>query len=60
MVSETDEELIHQATTPGPEKGSMDIRQHLRTWHSFLGHMKWLIICGVLLLIFLAIFRTHN
>jgi uncharacterized integral membrane protein len=38
----------------------MDIRQHLRTWHSFLGHMKWLIICGVLLLIFLAIFRTHN
>jgi hypothetical protein len=38
----------------------MDIREHLRTWHGFLGLMKWLIILNVALLIFLAIFRTHN
>jgi hypothetical protein len=60
MVSETDEELLHQATTPGPDEGSMDIREHLRTWHRFLNLMKWLIILNVIMLIFLAIFRTHN
>jgi hypothetical protein len=60
MVSETDEELLHQSSTPGPERGAMDIREHLRTWHGFLGLMKWLIILNVALLIFLAIFRTHN
>lgn len=60
MVSETDEELLHQATTPGPERGSMDIRQHLRTWHGFLSFAKWMVILNVILLIILAIFRTHN
>jgi hypothetical protein len=60
MVSETDEELLHQAGTPGPEKGSMDIKQHLRTWHGFLSFVKWMIISNVVLLIILAIFRTHN
>ena len=60
MVSETDEELLHQATTPGPERGSMDIREHLRTWHGFLSLMKWLIVGSIILLIILAVFRTHN
>jgi uncharacterized integral membrane protein len=60
MVSETDEELLHQSNTPGPERGAMDIREHLRTWHGFLSFMKWQIILAVILLIILAVFRTHN
>ncbi|HEY2069128.1 MAG: aa3-type cytochrome c oxidase subunit IV [Rhizomicrobium sp.] len=59
MTSETDEELLHQAHGAA-DPGSMDIKEHLRTWHGFLGFLKWMIILNVIMLIFLAIFRTHN
>lgn len=59
MTSETDQELLHQAHG-NVDSGSMDIKEHLRTWHGFLSFMKWMLIFNVVLLIFLAIFRTHN
>ena len=54
MASETDEELLHQSG------GTMDIKDHLKTWHGFLSFVKWMIIGNVALLAFLAIFRTHD
>jgi hypothetical protein len=54
MQSDTDKELLHQ------EGGSMDIKDHLRTWHGFLAFVKWMIIGNVALLIFLFAFRTHD
>lgn len=41
------------------EPGTMDMREHLKTWHGFMNFVKWGIIGNVLILIFLAIFRTH-
>jgi len=40
--------------------GSMDISGHLATWHGFVTFTKWAVIFNVLVMIFLAIFRTHN
>ncbi len=37
----------------------MDIKEHQKTWSGFLTLVKWIVIGCVLLLIFLAIFRTH-
>ena len=37
-----------------------DMKEHLRTWRGFLSFMKWQLIGMVILLILLAIFRTHN
>ncbi|MGH6871436.1 MAG: aa3-type cytochrome c oxidase subunit IV [Rhizomicrobium sp.] len=54
MESETDKELLHQGG------GTMDIKEHLRTWHGFLSFVKWMIIGNVALLAFLACFRTHD
>jgi Bacterial aa3 type cytochrome c oxidase subunit IV len=59
MASETDQELLHQSHG-SVDRGSMDIKDHLKTWHGFLSFIKWLVILNVALLIFLAIFRTHN
>ena len=39
--------------------GTMDIREHVKTWAGFKVFVKWGIIVNVLILIFLAIFRTH-
>jgi len=55
MASDTDQEVLHDSAASGA-----DLKEHLRTWHGFLTFFKWLIISNVLLLIFLAIFRTHN
>ncbi|HEX3810751.1 MAG TPA: aa3-type cytochrome c oxidase subunit IV [Rhizomicrobium sp.] len=57
MTSETDQELLAQEAQDG---GSMDIRDHLKTWHGFLSFLKWQIIGIVILMILLAMFRTHN
>ncbi|MGB8363730.1 MAG: aa3-type cytochrome c oxidase subunit IV [Rhizomicrobium sp.] len=42
------------------DKGTMDIRDHVKTWNGFLTLVKWVIVGNVALLIFLAIFRTHG
>lgn len=39
--------------------GHTDMREHLKTWHGFMTFVKWAIVGNVLILIFLAIFRTH-
>ncbi|HXL99808.1 MAG TPA: aa3-type cytochrome c oxidase subunit IV [Rhizomicrobium sp.] len=54
MESETDKELLAQGG------GTMDIRDHLKTWHGFMSFVKWMIIGNVALLTLLAIFRTHD
>jgi len=38
----------------------MDISDHVKTWNGFLTLVKWTVIGNVVLLAFLAIFRTHN
>jgi hypothetical protein len=44
----------------GSDTGTMDMKEHLRTWHGFVTFMKWMCIgCGGVL-VFLAIFRTHG
>ncbi len=45
----------HVEATPG----QMDMRDHLKTWHGFVSFVKWGILGNVLILVFLAIFRTH-
>ena len=40
--------------------GSMDLAEHLRTWHQFTGIVKWSIASIGLLMLLLFIFRTHN
>ncbi len=47
-------------TEHGSDTGTMDMREHVRTWNGFLSFIKWQIIGIVILLIFLAIFRTHG
>ena len=42
------------------EYGKMDMREHQRTWALFTKLTKWGIVFNVLLLAFLAIFRTHS
>ena len=44
----------------GPETGQTDMAEHLKTWHGFLSFMKWQAIGAALILILLAIFRTHG
>ena len=56
-MSETDEELLHQE--PG-QMGTMDLKDHLRTWHGFVAFVKWGIILNIAIMVFLAIFRTHG
>jgi hypothetical protein len=44
----------------GSDQGTMDISDHVKTWNGFLSLVKWGIVANIVLLIFLAIFRTHN
>ena len=44
----------------GYEPGKMDIRDHVKTWHGFVKFAKWGLIFNLLIMIFLAIFRTHG
>jgi hypothetical protein len=43
-----------------PDSGHTDMAKHLRTWHGFLSFMKWQVIAAIILLVFLAIVRTHG
>ena len=56
-MSETDDELLHQE--PG-QMGTMDLKDHLKTWHGFVSFMKWQIIDIIIIMVLLAIFRTHG
>ena len=40
--------------------GSMDISQHKRAYEGFLTAAKWTLGFILLIVIFLAVFRTHN
>lgn len=42
------------------ERGSMDISQHVKAWAGFTVFVKWSIIGIALVMILLAIFRTHG
>ena len=42
------------------DQGSMDISEHVKTWEWFTWGIKWGIIVNVLILVFLAIFRTNG
>ncbi|HEY1614929.1 MAG TPA: aa3-type cytochrome c oxidase subunit IV [Rhizomicrobium sp.] len=42
------------------DSGTMDMREHVRTWNGFVSFMKWQIIGIGIILVFLAIFRTHG
>jgi hypothetical protein len=41
------------------QPGSMDISQHLKAWKGFGTFVKWSIIGIGLIMVFLAVFRTH-
>jgi len=56
-MSETDEEILHQG---GGHMGTMDLKDHLKTWHGFLAFVKWQMIGIVIIMILLAIFRTNG
>ena len=40
--------------------GQMDISEHIKGWHGFLKFVKWQIVLIGLIMVGLAIFRTHN
>lgn len=40
--------------------GSMDINQHIKTWAGFTSFVKWSMIGIGLIMVFLALFRTHG
>ncbi len=40
--------------------GSMDISQHVKAWTGFTGFVKWSAIGIGIIMIGLAIFRTHG
>ena len=39
--------------------GSMDISQHVKAWHGFTRFVKWSMGFILLIMLFLAFFRTH-
>jgi len=41
------------------ETGTMDIKEHQKTWAGFLTLVKWIVLGCILVMVFLAIFRTH-
>lgn len=47
-------------TSHGSDQGTMDISEHVQTWHGFTRVIKWGIISNVIILVLLAIFRTHG
>lgn len=51
---------MHSETEHAPDSGDADMAEHLRTWRGFMSFMKWQAICAVVILVFLAIFRTHG
>ncbi len=47
------------STANDHESGTAD-REHLQTWQGFMKVVRWGVALNILLLIFLAIFRTHG
>ncbi len=41
-------------------QGTMDISDHVKTWHSFWNTAKWSSLALIILAALLALFRTHN
>jgi hypothetical protein len=41
------------------QPGQMDISQHIKGWHGFTTFVKWSLFGILLIMVFLAIFRTH-
>ncbi|MBS0472725.1 MAG: aa3-type cytochrome c oxidase subunit IV [Proteobacteria bacterium] len=41
------------------QSGSMDISQHVKAWNGFTAFVKWSTIGIILIMAFLAVFRTH-
>jgi hypothetical protein len=50
--------MAHDDTHYTP--GSMDMSQHKRGYAGFLAGVKWTLILILAIMVFLAIFRTHN
>lgn len=51
----------HQSGEHGAaDGGAMDISGHIQTWLSFWAATKWSVVGITVILILLAIFRTHN
>jgi len=42
------------------ERGEMDITEHVNSWEAFTSFARWSILGIIVLMIFLAIFRTHG
>ena len=42
------------------QKGTMDISQHVKGWKGFTAFVKYSMAGLVLIMVFLAIFRTHG
>ena len=42
------------------DTGSMDLSDHMRTWKGFVAFVKYSLIGIALIMIFLAMFRTHG
>lgn len=42
------------------DAGSMDIRDNVRTWHSFTKGVKWSIVGLIVIAVILLIFRTNG
>ena len=40
--------------------GQMDISEHIKGWHGFLTFVKWQVAFILIIMIGLAIFRTHG
>jgi hypothetical protein len=40
--------------------GSMDISAHVKAWAGFTSFVKWSMISIGLIMVFLALFRTHG
>ena len=42
------------------EPGTMDISQNVRSWHNFVTFVKWSMGLILVIMVFLAVFRTHG
>lgn len=40
--------------------GTMDLRDHMKTWLAFWAGVKWSAVGLILVAVLLAVFRTHN
>ena len=41
-------------------RGTMDISDHVRTWHAFWNWSKWTVVALVILAFLLLMFRTND